>query len=63
MSGKAGLKQLINEALRRGLQSMTVLEEPRIPGRTRAVDLGRCQVGNLDDVAEALSMGEGEDFK
>lgn len=62
-SRKAGLKQVINEALRRGLHSMTAREEPKTPYQTRTVDLGRCLVGSLDDVTDALSLGEGEDFK
>ena len=31
--------------------------------RTPAVDLGRCRVGSLDDVAEVLAVAEGEDFR
>lgn len=60
---KSGLKQVVNEALRRGLQAMLVRDEPRTSYRTRTVDLGRCLVGSVDDVAEALSLAEGEDFK
>jgi hypothetical protein len=26
-------------------------------------DLGRCLIGSLDDVSEALAIGEGEDFQ
>lgn len=60
---KSGLKQIVNEALRRGLHAMMVREEARAPYRTRAVDLGRCLVGSVDDVTDALSLAEGEDFK
>lgn len=60
---RSGLKQVVNEALRRGLQAMLVRDEPRAPYRTRTVDLGRCLVGSVDDVADALSLAEGEDFK
>ena len=31
--------------------------------RTPTVDLGRCLVGSLDDVGEALALGEGDDFR
>jgi hypothetical protein len=53
------LKELVNEALRRGLVGM---HEPRTPApyQTRPVDLGRCRLPNVDDVASALAAGEGE---
>ncbi|MFN7811268.1 MAG: ribbon-helix-helix protein, CopG family [Planctomycetia bacterium] len=53
------LKDLVNEALRRGLAGM---DAPRKPAayRTTPVDLGRCRLPNVDDVAAALAAGEGE---
>jgi len=30
--------------------------------KTRQADLGRCLIGSLDDVSEALAVGEGEAF-
>lgn len=60
---ECSLKAIVNEALRRGLQEM---EGPRQRGgvyRTPAVDLGRCLVGSLDDVSEALAHAEGESFR
>jgi hypothetical protein len=53
------LKQLVNEALRRGLAAM---DEPRRRAayRTQPVDLGRCRLPNVDDVASALAAAEGE---
>lgn len=61
---KASLKQLVNEALRRGLGQMTSPPPPpRRPFRTRAVSLGRCLVGNVDNVSEVLSVAEGETFR
>lgn len=61
---KAGLKQIVNEALRQGLRHMTE-PAPRAatPYRTKSVSLGRCLVGSLDDVAEALATGEGDSFR
>ena len=53
------LKELGNEALRRGLACMH--EPPRpAPFRTQPVDLGRCRLPNVDDVASALAAAEGE---
>ena len=53
------LKEVVNEALRRGLAGM---HEPRPsrPYRTRPIDLGRCRLPNVDDVAAALAAAEGE---
>lgn len=31
--------------------------------KTRSVDLGRCLVGSLDDVGEALALAEGDNFR
>lgn len=60
---KMTFKAAVNEALRRGLRDMTA--PPRIakPYKTRAVSLGRCLVGNLDDTTEVLAIAEGEDFR
>ena len=56
------LKTVVNEALRRGLPEL--LEdhgsEPR-KFRTRTVDL-KPLVAEVDNVAEALALGEGEAF-
>ncbi|MCE9630612.1 MAG: ribbon-helix-helix protein, CopG family [Planctomycetia bacterium] len=53
------LKEVVNEALRRGLAGM---HEPRVraPYRTQPADLGRCRLPNVDDVAAALAAAEGE---
>jgi hypothetical protein len=42
---------------------MSEEEEPRGNYQTRAVDLGRCLIGSIDDVAEVLAIAEGEDFR
>ena len=61
---KISLKQLINEALRRGLGQMASPPAvPRRPFRTPAVSLGRCLVGKVDNVSEVLAVAEGESFK
>jgi hypothetical protein len=57
------LKDLINEALRRGIKDMSARAKPREQFRTRVVDLGRVQIGSLDDISEALAIAEGETFK
>jgi hypothetical protein len=60
---RMGLKQLINEALRRGLKEMGRRRGPREPARTKAVPLGRLRVGSIDNIGETLAIVEGESFK
>lgn len=57
------LKGAVNEALRRGLREMEEGTERQEPYSTEPVSLGGCLLGNLDDVAEALAVAEGEDFR
>ena len=57
------LKGAVNEALRLGLKAMEAPAVSRAPYRTPSTSLGKCLIGSLDDVAEALAMGEGEDFR
>jgi len=60
---KMSLKTIINEALRRGLQQLIASKPRRRPYRTPSVSLGRCLIGNLDDISEALATAEGESFR
>jgi hypothetical protein len=56
-------KQIVNEALRAGLSQLTTPGQRRPRFKTRHADLGRCLIGSLDDVSEALATGEGEAFR
>jgi hypothetical protein len=60
---KERLKDLINEALRRGIKDMNARTKPREPFRTRAVALGQVRIGSLDNINEALAVTESESFK
>lgn len=60
---RARFKDLVNEALRRGLAEGAVPQRAREPFRTTAVSLGRCRPGSLDNVADALAAAEGEPFR
>jgi hypothetical protein len=60
---KASLKTVVNEALRQGLKQLQVPSRPQRRRRTNVVSLGSCLPGNLDDVAEALAIAEGENFR
>ena len=56
-------KAVVNDALRQGLRQMATPSSPRVRYRTPTVDLGRCLVGSLDDVAEVLAVAEDERFR
>lgn len=62
-SDERSFKAIINDLLRRGLEQMQGGQRGRRPYRTGGVSLGRCLVGSLDDVAEALAVAEGEAFR
>jgi hypothetical protein len=62
-SRQASLKNLINEALRRGLKDMDNRHKPRAPVRTRAVALGGLRIASIDNIGDALAIAEGEPFK
>jgi hypothetical protein len=59
---QVSLRTLVNAALREGLRQ---LEVPAPPSafHTEPVSLGRCLVGNLDDIAEVLAIAEGDAFR
>lgn len=51
------LRDVVNEALRRGLTPTP--EAPRPSFRTRVADLGHPRLPNVDDIAEVLDSAEG----
>jgi hypothetical protein len=55
------LKDVVNDALRRGLREMRVRQE-RKPFRTAGHDMGKFLV-NVDNVAEAVAHADRENFK
>jgi hypothetical protein len=60
---KATMKQIVNEALRRGIRDMTVRKRRRAIFRTRSVNLGSLLIPNLDNIGEVLAAADGEAFK
>ena len=60
---KLSLKRAVNETLRRSLAQASAPSAPRARVRTRAVSLGRCLIGNVDNVSEVLARAEGESFR
>jgi hypothetical protein len=57
------LKQAVNEAIRRGIRAMNEPSPSSAPYSTPTISLGRCLLGSLDDVSEALAVAEGEGFR
>jgi hypothetical protein len=62
-SRNASLKDLVNEALRRGLKDMSRRTKRRDCLRTRSVALGQLRIAGLDNIGEALAIAEGEAYK
>jgi hypothetical protein len=60
---ETSFKDLVNEALRRGVGEMTSRPKRRKPVRTRSVDLGTPLIPNIDNVAEILAVAEGDAYK
>ena len=59
----ASLKDLINEALRRGLKDMSNRTKRRERLRTRSVALGQLRIAGVDNIGEALAVAQGEAHK
>jgi hypothetical protein len=56
---KTGLKETVNEALRRGLHQMASPPPKRKPYRTPSTDLGPSLIGSLDNIGQVLEIAEG----
>lgn len=61
-SREVSLKELVNDALRRGLRDMRAPPKKKKPFRTRTYNMGE-QLINIDNTAEVLAYLEGEDHK
>jgi len=59
----ASLKEVVNDALRRGLREMSARPKPRRIIRTEGVDLGKPVLPNVDKIHEVLVFAEGEDYR
>ena len=57
------MRSLVNEALREGLKHVAAPRRRQVTYRTGSVDLGRCLVGSVDNVAEVLAVAESESFR
>jgi hypothetical protein len=59
----ASLKDIVNDALRRGLNDLNMRPKRREPFRTQSVALGRLRSAGIDNIGESLAIAEGEAFK
>ena len=57
------LKDIVNEALRKGLSDLTARPKQREPYQTQVVELGRVRMSSIDNISESLAIAEGETFK
>jgi predicted CopG family antitoxin len=59
---KTSFRDLVNDALRRGLRDMAAPPKKRKPFQTRSFHMGEPLI-SIDNIAEALAYLEGEGFK
>ena len=59
----ANLKDIVNEALRKGLSDLTTRPKQREPYKTQVVELGRVRIPSIDNISESLTIAEGQAFK
>jgi hypothetical protein len=57
-----GLKDLVNDLVRRGIRDVNAPARKKAPFRTKSVDLGRPLI-DVTNAAEALAIAEGDAFK
>ena len=62
-SREVTLKDLVNDALRRGLREMEARPKKQKVFRTPSLDAGPILINSVDNFAEALAYAEGEGFK
>jgi predicted transcriptional regulator len=59
----ASLKDIINEALRKGLSDLTTRPKQREPFKTKSVALGQLRLANVDNINGSLAVAEAEAFR
>jgi hypothetical protein len=62
-AGDASFKDIVNDALRKGLSDLAMRSKKREPFQTRGVALGRMRLSSIDKISESLAVAEGEAFK
>jgi len=59
----ASLKDIVNDALRKGLSDLTTRPKQRELFQTQVVELGQMRLPSIDNISEGLAIAEGEAFK
>ena len=59
----ASFKDIVNDALRRGLSDLSMRPKQHEPFQTQSVALGRLRLASIDNISESLAVAEGEAFK
>jgi hypothetical protein len=62
-TGDANFKDIVNEALRKGLSDLSSRPKQSAPFQTQTVSLGRLRLASLDNINDSLAVVEGESFK
>ncbi|HKK50032.1 MAG TPA: CopG family transcriptional regulator [Myxococcota bacterium] len=57
------LREVVNQALRHGLSQLEMPQGARKRHTTKAVSLGGCLIGHIDDIAEVLAVAEGDSLR
>jgi hypothetical protein len=60
---KGTMREIVNSALRDGLVRLPAPSKPRERFETESVSLGRCLLGNVDNIAEVIAHIEVEDHR
>lgn len=55
-------RDVVNEALRRGIRQLPKAREPVAQYCTPTSDVGASLIGRVDNTAEVLAIADGEDF-
>jgi hypothetical protein len=59
----ANFKDIVNDALRKGLSDLSSRPKQGTPFQTQTVSLGRMRLASLDNINDSLAVAEGESFK
>ena len=57
------VKDIVNDALRKGLSELATGPKQRGSFQTQVVELGRIRLPSIDNIGESLAVAEGEAFK
>ena len=56
-------KATVNKALRQGLRDILSPLNDQVAFKTKTVDLGKCKLKSIDNIADVIAFAEDEKFK